>query len=253
MDDRQLWLYGRVFIDGCNYVKMAFGHDKASTDALKNALYELWQKLMSVQLEVEKVKVSWRQTEIQLHQVAQKGTGGVIAGGLRTEIENFLTQGKGALDILANQFLRHAVQFDRKFHHKRITTHLKGQSDLDAGAVQEIESLLNDTWDAWLEDFTQDRDLHHDRLLELSAVRLVDGKARATITRRNGTTDPDPLGYVDRQYAALCDLVAELIRLICATKVPGLRAIRFDGYRTIKDELARGQFHASQPVENPPW
>src|SRR5438309_1731805 len=79
-----------------------------------SALLELFQKLMSVYHEVVQVKNSWHLTELNLLKESAKALGGIIAGDVRSDIENFLAQGKGALDIFANQFLRHAVGFDGK-------------------------------------------------------------------------------------------------------------------------------------------
>lgn len=241
IDDKQTQLYSQVLIDSSEYVQIAFAENKQQVDKIESTLFEILQKMMSVYRQAKIVENSWQATEQELIRQQERGLGGIIAGDVRADIENFLAQGKGALDIFANQFLRQTAGFNGKWHHDRIKKHLRKHPALNQEIVQEIERILNDEWDGWLEDFCADRDQHHEQLFDLSPVKLIERKTQAVITRRNGTKIPDVVYYVEQHYENLSGLLSDLIWLICVAKVPALKSIRLNSYHFIKKEIAENQ------------
>ncbi len=224
--DENISIYLDIFLVICKYAELTYGREPALLEAVKTAAKEVMDKLIKVGEQKKTIKATLAETVRLLERERQKGGDAVATHKLSGDIENFLAQGKGALDLLANKLLRQVVAYDGKFNHEKIVTHLKAQPGLDPSIVGEIEALLNRDWDVWLKAFVYDRDWHHEENFKLSDMKYVEGQPTVILERRDGTKIGNLREYVDIHWDNLIGLISDLVWLIFSAKTPAFKAIR---------------------------
>lgn len=206
-------IYHRIFNVGCKFADITFTADEVKRCAVIDALLELMIKLTKVMDEARLFETNELTCEKKLYVEVQQGISAVPTHELSKNLENFLTLTKGALDIFAKQFLKAMLGFDGKWDCNKIVKYLQNQSCLDQNIVSDIIGTLKRENKEWLKDFVNDRNLHHEKNIGLSPMRIIEGRPVITLTRRNGEEVTDIIAYLRFHYNKVFHLIEYLMRL----------------------------------------
>lgn len=206
------------------YIELAFHQDKDKQEFLKQIAVDLMDKLMKVAEQKKSVKISFNETANILKQ--KEGIDAIATHKIAGNVENFLAQAKGALDLFSNKLFPEVVNYKGNFNHEKIIKHLKEQENLDKDAKNAISDLLNRDWDIWLRAFIDDRNYHHEENFKISEMRLVNGQPTVILERRDGTKMTTLVEYIEIHWNNLITLMADLVWLSFACKFPFLKSIR---------------------------
>ena len=216
----------KIFYTSLEFVKAAFGDADSKRDELFPILWELMTKLAKVHSEIGTFKLNQLACEEELKIKVSEGISGIKALELGKNIENFLTQSIGALDIFATQFLKNMFGYSHQYwNHEKIIKYLKKQKQLDHETVMAIEHFLNNAWDDWLEDFNSDRNQHHESNITLSYMTMIDNQPRLTLKRRSGEEVTDVIDYLQTHWKKVFWLIENMIRLSFCALRPHLKII----------------------------
>lgn len=219
-------IYTEFFCAGIKYAEFTFGEKTEKTEKVKGILKEIMDKAVKLALEKDKFLKALEDTEKKFAEESKKGVGAIGTHEIAGQIENFLTQGKGLLDLLSKQLLQELFEFNEKWNHIKIISFLKEKGGLDQESIQEIEKILKEDWDLWLKDFLDDRNLHHEQNFGLSNMFMSAEGATVILTRKNGKQITKISEYIKINYENLFGLVNDLIYLCFCTLYSGLKGIR---------------------------
>lgn len=207
----------KIFLQCCEFSKITFGNDISKQEAINKACEELMYKLSKVVDELECFRKNKQLKEQEIVNATKKNIVALPTHELAKNIENFLTQSKGVLDIFAKQFLGAMFGFKDKWHYQKIINYLRHQSNLDKNTVAVIENILKKENNEWLKDFIDDRNWHHEKNLELSHMYIEDNRLFLKLTRWNSKEVVDVVAYLRFHYNKVFRLIVNLIRLsFCA-------------------------------------
>jgi len=219
-------IYEKIFYTGCQFSEAAFSSNDPNKERVIQVLQELMVKLAKVVDEIRTFDLNKRACEKKLTIEVQKGVTAIPTLELGKNIENFLTQSIGVLDIFATQFLKIMFGYSyRDWNIKEIIKHLKDQKQLCNEAIKAIEDLLNNAWNDWLNDLNYDRNLCHEANFGLSQMCLINNQPFMKLKRRNGKEIIDIMGFLQVHWNKLFWLVENMIRLSFWTLKPHLKAI----------------------------
>lgn len=206
------------------------GKDPDKDDIVNKAIDKLGTKMYKVAEEKFKFSENFRTLEKELINLNEEDLPNAVGTHkLAGNIENFLTQGKGALVLLTNQFLNSMVGFKGRWNHKKILKYLT-ENDFNQEIVEMIKALLERSWNEWLKDFVDDRNLHHSDNFGLTPMYLIEGKPAVTLTRFNGDVYRNVSGYLEFNWLNLVLLVEKLMHLsFCLIEPPFARFLK--GYK----------------------
>ena len=128
--DENVSVYLDFFLPACKYAEMIHHKDSPEEKEVVLILKEVMDKLAKVGIEKNSVKESIEKTEKLLIKHSANGTDSVGTHELAGRIENYLAQGKGALDVFSNQYLVKAIGFPSKWHHEKLIEFLKSRNAL---------------------------------------------------------------------------------------------------------------------------
>jgi hypothetical protein len=219
-------VYYDFFLVVNKYVELTYHGDKKRLEAAQMAAKEVMDKLMKLAEQKKSVRNTFNETAGLLAEQTKKGVEAVSTHKLAADVENFLTQGKGVLDLLANKLFKELVGYVGKFNHKNIIKHLREQLDLDQSVVNEIEVLLNRDWDIWLKSFVDDRNLHHEENIKISKMSYMNGQPIVFFERRDGNKFGNLDEFVNTHWNNLMGLISDLIWLVFASKLQIFKTVR---------------------------
>lgn len=220
-------IYAEFFCAGIKYAEFAFGEKTEKTEKVKGILKEIMVKAVKLALEKDKFLKALEDTEKKFAEESKKGVDAIGTHEIAGQIEDFLTQGKGLLDLLSKQLLQELFGFNEKWNHIKIISFLKKKDGLDREAIQEIEKILKEDWNLWLKDFLDDRNLHHEQNFGLSNMFMSAEEPTVILTRKNGKQITKISEYIKINYENLFGLVNDLIYLCFCALYSGLKGVRF--------------------------
>jgi hypothetical protein len=215
----------KIFMRCCEFSKITFTTDSTKKEEIDNVCKELMFKLSKVVDELECFRKNKLSKEKEMLAAAKSGTTALPTHELAKNIENFLTQAKGTLDIFAKQFLGAMFGFDGKWHYRKIVNHLRNKDNLDKNTVAVMENTLEKENNEWLKDFIDDRNWHHEENLGLSPMYIQNQQPFMKLTRRNGEEVTDVLTYLRFHYNKVFHLIEYLMRLSFCAVNPAWRVI----------------------------
>ena len=221
-------IYTEIFCAGIKYAEFAFGEKSEKTEKIKKIFKEIMDKAVKFALEKEKFNKAFEDAKNKLLEESKKGVGALGTHEIAGEIEDFLTQGKGLLDLFAKQLLKELFGFDGKWDCSKIVILLKNKEEIDQEVVSEIDRVLKEDWDLWLKGFVDDRNLHHEQNFGLSTMFITPAGPTIILTRKNGAKVSKIKEYIEINYANLFGLVKDLIYLSFCAIYPGLKGIRLN-------------------------
>jgi|GEM_PF-1775732 len=224
--DDSLLVFYDFFLVACKYADLTYSGDDSKLEMVKKATLEVMDKLMKVKEQKKALKETMEKTADYLKTESAKGADGVSTHKIAADVENFLYQAKGALDLFANKLLNEIIGFKGKFNHERINKYLRNHVHLDKEAVSAINDLLNRDWDIWLKDLIDERNYHHEGNFKISNMQYVSGKPTVILEKLDGTKIADLIEYLEVHWKNLIGLLSDLIWLIYASKNPALKVIR---------------------------
>lgn len=219
-------IYTEIFCAGIKYAEFAYGEADQKTEKIKEILIEIMNKAVKFSLEKEKLFKAMDETENLLLKESKLGTKAVGTHEVAGQIENFLTQGKGLLDVFSKQFLKELFGFNKIWNHNEIIKFLNNKADLDEETIKEIKRMLNDDWELWLEDLLDDRNLHHEKNFGLTEMILTANGPVMIMTRSNSAQITRVQDYIEISYNNILGLVNDLIYLSFCAIYPGLSSLR---------------------------
>ncbi|MBA7676133.1 hypothetical protein ES703_84374 [subsurface metagenome] len=132
-------IYEKIFYTGCKFSEAAFSSNDPMKENIIEVLQELMIKLSKVVDEIRTFQLNKLACERKLIVELPNGVSAVSTIELGKNIENFLTQSIGTLDIFATQFLKKMFGYSHHdWSNKEIIRHLNKQQHLCNEAVQSI-------------------------------------------------------------------------------------------------------------------
>lgn len=230
-------IYAEVLCAGSEYLKMAFMEGSREVTEGNVALEKVWKKLSKVASKKTAFLSELSQTRKDCFSEAKRGVSAVATNDLSGALEDFLTQSKGALDILSKHFLKALVGYPEKWYCNKIALHIEGLPNVDQGVASELAKMIREDDATWLKEMIEDRNSHHDDNLPISNMVQRDGMPTAVLTRANGQKTADLEGYVEELFDNLLGMVREVIQLTVALYQPALRHLPLkQGYFFPDDE-----------------
>ena len=221
-------IYKEIFLIGCKYSELAF-QDEIIRTKIDLILFELTKKLVKVVNEKQRFEEDRERLELELRKESKNGISSIGTNKLSQDMENFLSQSTGALDLFATKFLRTLVDYDwNKWRYDKVIGLYKNFPTTETEIKTEILRLLKEDQELWLGDVMFDRNLHHESNFKISPLSLVDGKAFMYLERRNKKQSKDISGYLETNWLNLYGMIKDLTWLTFCMLNPAIKHLRLD-------------------------
>ncbi len=221
-------IYTEIFCAGCEYATIAFGDDKEKVEAVKGSLVEVMGKLVKVATEKSNSITNLNSLKDDLIEESKKGIDGLGTYDIAANIENFLSQSKGALDVFSNTFLTKTVGYKGKWSSNAIIKHFESIPTLDKETVEEIRRLIQEDQAVWLKTMIDDRNMHHEANFSLSEMLMVNGSPTVILTRSDGRKTNNLEAYVVTHWENVFGLIKDMMHLTIWAIFPALKGIELN-------------------------
>lgn len=221
-------IYKEIFLIGCQYTDITF-QDDILRNKIYSILFELTKKLVKVVNEIYRFEDDKKSLLRELSKESKRGIGSIGTNNLSNDIENFLTQSTGTLDLYATKFLKNTINYKHNdWEYNQLLKTIESFPTNDVMIKNEILRLLKEDQELWLKDMIYDRNLHHESNFKLSSLSILDGKPFMYLERRNKKQSTDISGYLETNWLNLYGMIKDLTWLTFCMLNPAIKHLRLD-------------------------
>ncbi|MBI2350869.1 MAG: hypothetical protein HYV00_05235 [Deltaproteobacteria bacterium] len=215
-------VFWEILNTGCKFAEMLFHEQDPRRNETKALLKELTIKMFKVIDEKYEVTAKIEEAQRLLDQESSRGVKGIEAIAVSAKIENFLVQGKAALDVAAKLWLPLFRGTVKNWHHLQMSEDLRRCPNIDENLRSQLCEMLASDWNDWLEGVLKDRNEIHQENLKVSAIMKGrnDDFLPVTLRRADGTVVGDVRDYIEQVWTNLFQMVTDVVRLAFACHVP---------------------------------
>lgn len=221
-------IYKEIFLTACEYSMLTF-KDELVRKKVDLISFELTKKLAKVVNEKHRFEVDKAILELEILKELEYGISFIGTNKLSQDIENFLSQSTGVMDIFATKFLKNLIGYTgRQWYYEQVVHCYKKFDTKDQSTNNKIIQLLEDDQNLWLSDMFNDRHLHHESNFKLSPLSILEGKPFMYLERRNKKLSTDISGYLETNWLNLFGMIKDLTWLTFCMLNPAIKHLRLD-------------------------